>query len=421
MNTVDSIHTYQAQSHTAVICENAALYGATPSRDEFDPREVWDEDDAVQAVRGAFELLSGNIAPDGTQLADERESVLWGFVNMLDAQVRRLDRSVDRLAPKLRNLQREQDGSEIKSRELELITDRVQNLGAAARRVREAARCTAADDYRNATGGTWRPRYGSHISHTRKLTSAAIDARDFLRAKKDREISAHLPDGTLIAIAGGKQITSPDAVFRRLDNARAKYTDMVLVHGGGPGVEKHRGAVGGSQRRAPGGVQAGLECARAGRTVSAQRRTAEPAAEGRDRVPGQRHHRQPGGQGHQARHPGAALRGMTASATPLRAASHPSGAARSFLAGAQRQCRRVASPALRAVLDPVRASRVAGAGFAAHRLLRLCARSCGALRAHHFAPGHALPRALVSASVRTSSAALVPQRASHDCRAFAAY
>ena len=89
MNTLDSIHTYQAQSHTAVICENAALYGATPSRDEFDPREVWDEDDAVQAVRGAFELLSGNIAPDGTQLADERESVLWGFVNMLDAYVDR--------------------------------------------------------------------------------------------------------------------------------------------------------------------------------------------------------------------------------------------------------------------------------------------------------------------------------------------
>ena len=237
MNTLDTIHTYQAQSHTAVICENAALYGATPSRDEFDPRDIWDEDDAVQAVRGAFELLSGNIAPDGTQLADERESVLWGFVNMLDAQVRRLDRSVDRLAPKLRDLQREQDGSEIKSRELELITDRVQNLGA-RRDAFEKLRDAAADDYRNATGGTWRPRYGSHISHTRKLTSAAIDARDFLRAKKDREISAHLPDGTLIAIAGGKQITSPDAVFRRLDNARAKYTDMVLVHGGGPGVEK---------------------------------------------------------------------------------------------------------------------------------------------------------------------------------------
>ena len=89
MNTLDSIHTYQAQSHTAVICENAALYGATPSRDEFDPREIWDEDDAVHTVSQAFRLLADGVGPDGTQLADERESVLWGFVNMLDAYVDR--------------------------------------------------------------------------------------------------------------------------------------------------------------------------------------------------------------------------------------------------------------------------------------------------------------------------------------------
>ena len=108
--------THQAQSPTAVICENAALYGATPGRDEFDPRDVWDEADALSAVSEAFSTLAGNVAPDGTQLADERESMLWGFVNMLDAQVRRLDRGVDRLAPKLRDLQRAQDGTEINAR-----------------------------------------------------------------------------------------------------------------------------------------------------------------------------------------------------------------------------------------------------------------------------------------------------------------
>ena len=44
------------------------------------------------------------VAPDGTQLADERESLLWGFVNMLDAQTRRLDRAADRLLPGIRDL-----------------------------------------------------------------------------------------------------------------------------------------------------------------------------------------------------------------------------------------------------------------------------------------------------------------------------
>ena len=89
-----------------------------------------------------------------------------------------------------------------------------------------------------ATGEVWRPRHGSHTSRTGRLTSAAIDARDFQRARKDRETRAHLPDGTLVAVAGGKTVTDPGAVFTRLDKARAKYADMILVHGGGPGVEK---------------------------------------------------------------------------------------------------------------------------------------------------------------------------------------
>ena len=87
MFDIDTMNTHQAQSPTAVICENAALYGATPERDEFDPREVWDQSAALEAVRKAFRVLADDAAPDGTQLADERESMLWGFVNMLDAFV----------------------------------------------------------------------------------------------------------------------------------------------------------------------------------------------------------------------------------------------------------------------------------------------------------------------------------------------
>ena len=85
---------------------------------------------------------------------------------------------------------------------------------------------------------TWRPRHGSHTSQTGQLTSAAIDARDFRRARKDRETRAHLPEGTLVAVTGGKTVSDADAVWSTLDMARAKYGDMVLLHGGGPGVEK---------------------------------------------------------------------------------------------------------------------------------------------------------------------------------------
>ena len=236
MFDIDTIET-EAQSATAVICENAQLFGATPERGEFDPREVWDEDDALAAVSEAFRIIAEGVAPDGFQLADERESLLWGFVNTFDAQVRRLDRSVDRLSPELRDLQSAQDGTEVKSRELELVTDRAQNLGD-RRDAFEKMRDAVAGQYRAETGDVWRPRRGSHTSQTGALTSAAIDARDFVRARKDRETRAHLPEGTLVAIAGGKEVRDPGAVFDRLDRTKAKYDDMVLVHGGGPGVEK---------------------------------------------------------------------------------------------------------------------------------------------------------------------------------------
>ena len=38
-------------------------------------------------------------ARDRRRLADEREHLLWGFVSGFDTQVRRLDRSIDKLTP----------------------------------------------------------------------------------------------------------------------------------------------------------------------------------------------------------------------------------------------------------------------------------------------------------------------------------
>ena len=233
---IDTIET-GVQSVTAAVCENAQLYGAAPERDEFDSRDVWDRDDAMAAVSEAFRIIAQGVGPDGFQLADERESLLWGFVNMLDAQTQRLDRAADKLMPDLRDLQRAQDGTEIRARELELTTARAQNL-TDRRDAFEIMRDQAAEAYRAETGSLWRPRRGLHASQTGRLTSAAIDARDYRRARKDRRTMAHLPEGTLVAIAGGRDIADPAAVIARLDRARAKYADMVLVHGGGPGVEK---------------------------------------------------------------------------------------------------------------------------------------------------------------------------------------
>ena len=143
----------ETSSQTAMACEQAALFGATPGPEEFDNREIWNEDEALAGIEEAIHILAGAVAPDGTQLADERECLLWGFVNTLHAQVQRLDRGIDKIAPEMKDLGQEQDGSEIRSCELERLTDRVQNLGD-RRDAFEAMRDLAAEGYGAETGDT---------------------------------------------------------------------------------------------------------------------------------------------------------------------------------------------------------------------------------------------------------------------------
>ena len=174
----------QHASPTAVICENLQYFGGGPNRGEPDPRAVWDEFEALQGLKTILDAFVDEIAPDGTQLADERESLLWGFVNTLHMQTVRLDRTVDRLAPELKNLQASQDGSEINAWELERITERAQHLGD-RRDAFERLRDAAAERYRCDTGNTWRPRHGSHTSRTSKLWKTLF-ADNPLRSDLDR-------------------------------------------------------------------------------------------------------------------------------------------------------------------------------------------------------------------------------------------
>ena len=227
----------QAVSPTAVICENLQRFGGAPAKGDPDSRAIWDRDEALAGLDTILDNFVDEIAPDGTQLADERESLLWGFVNTLHMQTVRLDRAVDRLAPELKNLQHAQDGTEINAWELERIIERARNLGD-RRDAFEQLRDAGAEHYRRDTGKTWRPRHGSHTSRTSKLTSAAIDARDFLRARENEKTQAHLPEGTLVAVTGSKPVENAQTICTALDHVHGKYPDMVLVHGGGPGAEK---------------------------------------------------------------------------------------------------------------------------------------------------------------------------------------
>ena len=127
---IDTNSATASATATATVCESMALYGAAPERGELDSRVVWDEDDAMNALSEAIRVIVDGITVDGTQMADEREALMWGFVNCLHSQVARLDRAVDRIAPEMKDLEKAQDGSEVKAWELQTLTDRAAETSA---------------------------------------------------------------------------------------------------------------------------------------------------------------------------------------------------------------------------------------------------------------------------------------------------
>ena len=63
------------------------------------------------------------------------------------------------------------------------------------------------------------------------MTSAMIDSRDFLAAKRRAETEVLMPAGPKIAFSGGDS-ADHKLIWAKLDQIRAKHPDMVLMHGG---------------------------------------------------------------------------------------------------------------------------------------------------------------------------------------------
>ena len=72
----------------------------------------------------------------------------------------------------------------------------------------EFFRDQAADQFERHTRSSWRPRSGSKVNH-RTLTSAMIDSRDFLAAKRRADNEVLLPAGPKIAFTGGARLQRP--------------------------------------------------------------------------------------------------------------------------------------------------------------------------------------------------------------------
>jgi hypothetical protein len=211
------------------------LHGHRPFQDEPDPRPLPEGNAIAGAVADIFDALIATLSD--TRLEPDLDDLLWSTVNLFHRAADRVQRELDDNEVAQKRSQKEQDGSEIRSVELERLV--AEGLTLIERRnSMELFRDQAADQFERHTGSSWRPRSGSMVNH-RTMTAAMIDSRDFLAAKRHAETEVLLPTGPKIAFTGGLDFNDHRAIWDTLDKVRAKHPDMVLLHGGSPkGAER---------------------------------------------------------------------------------------------------------------------------------------------------------------------------------------
>ncbi|MGE0853376.1 MAG: DUF2493 domain-containing protein [Hyphomicrobiaceae bacterium] len=224
-----------AASPTAHLLDELALYAHRPHDDEPDPRPLPEPTKLQGALADMFDALVATLSD--TRLEADLHALLWSVVNVFHRRIDRLERDLDANETAQRASQHEQDGSEIRSLELERRI--AQGLTLIERRNSfEFLRDTAAELYGLHTGQAWRSRTGSIVNHA-TLTAAMIDSREFINARRRADAQVLLPKGTRIAFAGGIECNDHTRIWSVLDKVMAKHSDMVLLHGGCPrGAEK---------------------------------------------------------------------------------------------------------------------------------------------------------------------------------------
>jgi hypothetical protein len=218
------------QSHIAGLLEELELYGRRPFNDDVDPRPLPEARLVEGAAADIFDAMVTAVAD--TRLEPDLEDLLWGFTNIFHRAGERLERELDDNEQHQRRLQREQDGSEVRSVELE-TTIAVGRSLIERRDAMEAFRDAFADQFRTHCRKAWAARTGSVVNR-KTLTASMIDSRDFIAARKRADNQVLIPVGTLIAITGGPDYQDHRRIWDALDRVLAKHPDMVLLHGGTP-------------------------------------------------------------------------------------------------------------------------------------------------------------------------------------------
>jgi hypothetical protein len=224
-----------AASPTETALEDLRLYGHPAFGEASDPRPAPSAQAIAAALADIFDALVSTLTD--TSLEPDLPRLLWSTVDLFHRAAERVQRQLDANEDAQKRSQREQDGSEVRSVELERLLDEGRGL-LDRREAFETFREAAAEHHLIHLGASWTPRTGSRIAH-RTITAAVIDSRDYLAAKRRVETTPLLPPGPKVAFTGGPAYNDHNRIWDALDKVHAKHPDMVLLHGGTPtGAER---------------------------------------------------------------------------------------------------------------------------------------------------------------------------------------
>jgi hypothetical protein len=179
MDDHDDFEPHHESSPTDHVLNELQLHGYRPFADEPDQRLLPDGNAVAGAVADIFDALI--VTLEDTRLEPDLDDLLWSTVNVFHRATERIARELDD------NEQAQKRSSGTGRQRGEVGRTRAPDRRGQTLIERQAAfelmRDQAAEHYERHVGKPWLPRSGSKVNH-RNLTSAMIDSRDFLMAKK---------------------------------------------------------------------------------------------------------------------------------------------------------------------------------------------------------------------------------------------
>jgi len=212
---------------TAYVLQEMQLYGYRPFEDEPDQRPLPDGRIAEGAIADIFDALVSCLSD--TRIEPDLEDLAWNVVNVFQRAGERIERELDDNEQAQKRLQRQQDGSEVKSVELERkIAEGITMIE--RRDTMELFRDAGADQFRLHLRKPWLPRSGPMVNR-KTLTSAVLDSRKALDRRAYQDARVLNPDGVRVALSAGPNYNNHRLICEVLGKIRSQIPDMILVHG----------------------------------------------------------------------------------------------------------------------------------------------------------------------------------------------